>query len=128
MNLFLDNWQGVTSHDTMVEGPSFDDVRSFLSKLNGANHTLMAIELDSGAAINIGGGPKSYMAQCINGDAVWLAHGSEARTKELSLVVGGQESLFQSAAELNHQQAFDVLSVFYHGDGALTTNVRWRPV
>ncbi len=126
MQLVLDDWDGTTNRERVVSDPAFADIRDCLNKLDGKTHTLMSLELETGAAMQIGGGPDSYMSQTVNGEFCWLAHGSVWREGELSLVVGGQRSLFETSVGLSRAQAFDILSVFYHGDGVLTTNVHWQ--
>jgi len=106
----------------------FADIENALNSLDGVKHSLLVLEMTSGVILHVGGGPDNYMSQIINGDSIWLANGVTSGEEIIQLPVGGQLSEFEGKAKLNHNEARDILLVFYHGDGVLTTTVKWQIV
>ena len=121
MKLVTENWVDSINHETISEDPDFSDIENALNNLDGIKHSLLEIEINSGVILQIGGGPKEYMSQIINGDSIWLANGKITDDKIIQLSVGGQLSEFENKAILNKEEARDILMVFYHGNGVLTT-------
>lgn len=128
MKLVTEIWQGEVNSEAINEEPDFRELSQALCALDGKVSTLMFVERQSDVSLQVGGGPDSYICQILNGDSVWLANGSTGIEGPLNLVVGGQLSEFDGRAKLTYQEARDILSVFFHGDGVLTTTVTWEAI
>lgn len=125
MKLITENWQDSKNLESVLHDPDFEAIGRAFNELDGDVHTLLVLELASGVVLHAGGGPEQYISQVINGDTCMLAKGSPEGERALQLNVGGQISEFDSEASLTHEQARDILLVFYHGEGILSTTVNW---
>ncbi len=126
MKLFTENWLDTSNEEVEIGDPTISDLDDAFASLDGDRHTLLSLELPSGAVLQIGGGPDKYIAQVVNGGHCWLAKGADSRGPPLELAVGGQLSQFEPSAALTCEQCNDIMSVFYHGNGVLTTRISWE--
>jgi hypothetical protein len=105
---------------------SLPDIEMALRSLDGADHTLLVVELSSGATITVGGGPDRFVVEVAqNEHDRWSLFDPRRPEGTVNLVVGGE--LVEPPARLcvDREAALEAVRTFVSENGARSSRLQW---
>jgi hypothetical protein len=105
---------------------SLPDIEMALRSLDGADHTLLVVELSSGATITVGGGPDRFVVEVAqNEHDRWSLFDPRRPEGTVNLVVGGE--LVEPPARLcvDRESALEAVRTFVSENGARSSRLQW---
>lgn len=114
MTLTLDNRTGVHNRDDIILNANEHEALDNLSRLNGANHTLLGLDRTDGWHLLVGGGPTYYVVTLDSEQETFtLKNKSGDPDKIISLCAGGQFGDFPENICVSQDQAKNAISLFF---------------
>ena len=105
---------------------SLDDVEAAVHDLDGADRTLVLVELPSGKCFTIGGGPDCFIAELAEDDVHRWAIVDPARgNAPIDLVVGGQLVGYPARLCVSRERVLAAVRTFVLENGARSPAVEW---
>ena len=102
------------------------DVEVALERLDGAQRTLVLIELPSGPTLTVGGGPDRFVAEVSESDTVrWAAIHQASDDSTIALVVGGQLVDYPARLCVDRHTVMEAARTFVRQDGARDPKLMW---
>jgi hypothetical protein len=123
--LHLDEWVGNREVGVPIDNPTWTDVLTALSELNGETRTLLSLEEAGGAALQVGGGPSSFIVQYLEGGACWCVTSESSAGGVVQLVAGGQAGEYPADLCVSSSQAREAAESFF-ASGTRAPILRWR--
>lgn len=105
---------------------SLPDIEAAVRGLNGADHSLVVVELASGKTITVGGGPRTFVVELAeDGTHRWGVIDPRSPEGNVQLVVGGE--LVDTPARLcvDRDAALDAVQTFVSENGARSARLAW---
>lgn len=93
--------------------------------LDGAESTLVVVELPSGQTLTIGGGPNRVVAELANDTARWCVVDPLRPEGTVELVVGGQRVDPPARLCIEKDAALEAVRTFVSENGARSTRLEW---
>ena len=117
MQLSVDCWIGVLNQDIDVANVAADVAISWLKKLDGKQHTLVALKRSDGAYMMIGGGSSWYVVTLNDGKKdLTLQNPTGLETEMVELCAGGQYGDYPSTICVDQKQAAQAVTLFFEGN------------
>ena len=102
------------------------DIEAALRALDGADRTLASIELDSGATLTVGGGPREFVAEiALNDFERWAVTNLNRGESPIDVIVGGQSVDYPARLLISLDQALEAAKAFFLGSGARSEKLNW---
>jgi hypothetical protein len=102
------------------------DVEAAVRSLDGAERTLILIELPSGQTLTVGGGPERFVAEVAESDTVrWATIDPTQGDESIHLVVGGQMADYPARVCVTRQVVLDAVRAFVEQNGLRSPNLTW---
>jgi len=102
------------------------DVEAAVRNLDGAQRTLVVVELPSGQTLTIGGGPERFVAEVAESDTVrWATIDPTQGQEPIDLVVGGQLVDYPARVCVSKQVVLDAVRAFVQQNGLRSPNLTW---
>jgi hypothetical protein len=105
---------------------SLPDIETAVRCLDGVNHTLLVVELPSGATITVGGGPNRFVVEVAENETDrWSVLDPRRPEGRVHLVVGGE--LVDAPARLcvDREAVLEAVRTFVEGNGARSARLQW---
>ncbi len=118
----------ITLHldDEIKPDATIQDVEAAVRGLDGARRTLIRIELPSGQALTVGGGPDRFVAEVAESDTIrWATVDLTQGDDPVDLVVGGQLAGYPARVCVTKQTALDAVRTFVQQNGLRNPNLSW---
>jgi hypothetical protein len=105
---------------------SLQDIETAVRSLDGADHTLLVVELPSGATITVGGGPDRFVVE-IAGDEHerWTVLDPRRPEGTVELVVGGERVDPPARLCVDRETALEAVHTFVSEHGARSARLPW---
>ncbi len=114
--MICDNRKGVANADTEQEDVSLEQARNAVSRLNGAQFTLVYLERADGCQFMIGGGPEKYIVTLDNGQShKTLLNSKNDEASLVEVCAGGQFGEYPDTLCQEKEKAIEALSLFWNG-------------
>jgi hypothetical protein len=105
---------------------TLDDVEAAVRALNGAEHSLVVLELPSGKTVTLGGGPDRFVAEvAASATERWCAVNPRAAAGTVTLVMGGDVVEPPARLCIDRTAALEAALTFASQDGALSRRLPW---
>ena len=102
------------------------DVEAAVRNLDGAQRTLVVVELPSGQTLTIGAGPERFVAEVAESDTVrWATIDPTQGQEPIDLVVGGQLVDYPARVCVSKQVVLDAVRAFVQQNGLRSPNLTW---
>jgi hypothetical protein len=118
----------ITSHldEQIKPHATIQDVEAAVRSLDGAQRTLVLIELPSGQTLTIRGGPERFVAEVAESDTVrWATIDPTQGDESIDLVVGGQLADYPGRVCVTKQIVLDAVRAFVQQNGLRNPNLTW---
>ena len=118
ITLHLDTYQKINAN--------LADVEVAVKSLDGAERTLVLIELPSGRTLTVGGGPDLFVTEIAESDTLrWAAIDPTSGDGTVDLVVGGQLVDYPARVCVNRITMLKAARTFVKDDGNRDPAVMW---
>jgi hypothetical protein len=103
-----------------------EGVAAAVRALDGAQHSLVVVELPSGKTVMLGGGPERFVAEVAeSATEQWCAIDPRAATGTVAVVVGGDVVEVSARLCIGRDAALDAAVTFASQDGARSPRLSW---
>jgi hypothetical protein len=105
---------------------SLPDIETAVRSLNGADRTLLVVELPSGATITVGGGPDRFVVEVAgNENDRWNVLDPRSPEGRVDLVVGGEVVDAPARLCVDREVALEAVRTFVSENGARSPRLQW---
>ncbi len=107
---------------------SVPDIETGLRGLDGADHSLLVVELPSRATITVGGGPETFAVEVTStANDHWNVVDLRRLEGTLQLVVGGEVVDLPARFCVDRNAALEAVRTFASENGARSPRLHWSP-
>lgn len=115
MLLKVDSRSGVHNKDITFNNCDLIEAQTWLKKLDGQKHTLLAIEKPNGHQLMVGGGPLWYIVTLFDGRENFTLPNLDSKDVEfIEICAGGQFGEFSKNYCVLWSRASEVISSFFN--------------
>jgi hypothetical protein len=104
---------------------SLRDIEAAIHSLDGAEHTLVVVELPSGQTITVGGGPTRFVAEVADHSDRRCVVDPGALEGTIELVVGGEVVTLPARVGVDREAALEAVRTFVSDSGARSPRLTW---
>ena len=105
---------------------SLTDIEAAVRSLDGGRHSLVVVELPSGATITLGGGPDRLVAEVADpARDRWTVHVPARPEGTVDLVVGGEHVETPVRLCIDRDAALEAVRTFVSRNGARSDRLQW---
>ncbi|MBI2219552.1 MAG: hypothetical protein HYU51_19945 [Candidatus Rokubacteria bacterium] len=105
---------------------SHPEIEMAVRSLDGADHTLLVVELPSGATITVGGGPNRFVVEVAeNANDRWTVLDPRRPEGRVELVVGGERVDPPARLCVDGEAALEAVHTFVSENGARSPRLQW---
>ncbi|WP_199248416.1 Imm1 family immunity protein [[Phormidium] sp. ETS-05] len=125
-DLSVEKWVGNQNQGTLIENPTWQQIESAISELNGNSQTLVTLGADEESYMSIGGGAGNYIVNVtFDGMTFYNLVDHSQPEKIEKLTIGGQLGNYSAKLCVDLQAALLVAKTFAQS-GTLEESVNWE--